>query len=114
MVRRLAPTLRAPAAAVAAVVAVLTVVGRDVTGFFVGGVFGAMAGILLAPKSGDELRRGFAEGGEKLRETTSHTVSELRGSSDDAREAYDRAREALSEAVEGLKEATKVMTGRKR
>jgi gas vesicle protein len=75
---------------------------------------GSMAAILLAPRPGRELRRGFAEGGEKLRETTTRTVSELKGSSHDAREAFERAREALTEAVEGLKEATRAMTGKRR
>lgn len=79
-------------------------------GFFVGAAMGSMAALLLAPRSGRELRRGFTEGGEKLRETTTRTVSELKGSSHDAREAFERAREALAAAVDGLREATKVFT----
>lgn len=81
-------------------------------GFFVGAALGSMATLLLTPRSGPELRRGFTEGRDKLRETTSRTVSELKGSSHDAREAFERAREALVEAVEGLKEATRTLTGR--
>ena len=81
-------------------------------GFFIGAAMGSMAAILLASRSGAELRRGFTEGREKLRETASHTVSELRGSGEDAREAFERAREALAEAVEGLKQATKAITGK--
>lgn len=80
-------------------------------GFFIGAAMGSMAAILLAPKSGPELRRGFTEGGERLRETTARTASELRASREDAREAFERARDALTEAVEGLKEATKAITG---
>lgn len=80
-------------------------------GFFVGAAIGSMAALLLAPRSGPELRRGFSEGGEKLRETTTRTVSELKGSGRDTREAFERAREALIEAAEGLKEATKAITG---
>lgn len=85
--------------------------GDFVAGFFVGAALGSMAALLLAPRSGGELRRGLTEGGEKLRATTNRTVSELKGSGQDAREAYERAREALTEAVEGLKEATKAVTG---
>ena len=79
-------------------------------GFFVGAAMGSMAALLLAPKSGPELRRGLTAGGEKLRDTTSRTVSELRGSSHDAREAFERAREALVDAAEGLKQATRAIT----
>lgn len=87
--------------------------GNFVTGFFVGAALGSLAAILLAPTSGRELRRGFTEGGEKIRETTSHTVAELKASTRDAREAFDRAREALTEAAESLKQATRTMTGKK-
>ena len=86
--------------------------GNFVTGFFIGAAIASMAAVLLAPRSGRELRRDIAEGGEKPSETTSHTVAELKASTRDTRESFGRAREALAGAAEGLREATRTMAGK--
>jgi gas vesicle protein len=77
-----------------------------VVGFFLGGTLGAMAALLVAPKSGAELRGEFAEGGKKIRETTVKAAAELKSSKQDAREAFERAREALLEAAKEIKETS--------
>jgi len=77
-----------------------------VVGFFLGGTLGAMAAILMAPKSGAELRGELTESGRKIRESTAKAATELRGSKQDAREAFERAREALLEAAREIKETS--------
>lgn len=78
-----------------------------VVGFFLGGTVGAMAALLLAPQSGAELRSEFVEGGRKIRKTTTRTAEELKGSGQDAREAFERAREALIEAAREIRETSR-------
>jgi gas vesicle protein len=80
-------------------------------GFFMGAAMGAMAALLLAPKSGRELReslidegtklRGRAsEEGRKLRERAEEKVAEVRGRGE---EAYARGREGLAETAGAAK-----------
>jgi gas vesicle protein len=65
-----------------------------------------MGALLLAPKSGAELRGEFVESGRKIRETTTRTAGELKGSGQEAREAFERAREALLQAAREIKETS--------
>lgn len=74
-------------------------------GLLMGALLGAMGALLLAPKSGAELRSGLDEGRRKLRETKDKTVSELRESRREVHDAYDKARGALIEAAEEVKQA---------
>lgn len=76
-------------------------------GLLLGAVVGAMGALLLAPKSGVELRLGLSESRRKLRETKDRTLSELRESGVELYEAYDKALGALYDAVEDVKEAAR-------
>lgn len=78
-----------------------------VAGFFFGSVLGAAVALLVAPKSGVQLRQDFAEEGKKLRETTSSNVSELR---EKGQELYGKARETIVETAEGVKKAAHTIT----
>ena len=52
--------------------------GHFLKGILVGSFLGAAAGILLAPKSGKELRLGIKEKADKAREETKRTYSDTR------------------------------------
>ena len=63
-------------------------------GLFIGGLFGALAGILFAPKSGKELRSDLKEKGSKTFEDVSRICSD---SSTKAKAILDDARSRLGE-----------------
>jgi gas vesicle protein len=71
-------------------------------GFFVGAALGAMAALLLTPKTGKEMRETLAEESKKLKSRTEGAVSDIRTRGE---EAYDKAREAVSEGTERAREA---------
>lgn len=84
-------------------------------GFFVGAAMGVMGALLLAPKSGRELREELADEGRKLRdravdesrrvrERTEEVASEIRHRGE---AAYQKGREGLSETKESAKKAAK-------
>ncbi len=87
-------------------------------GFFVGAALGAMAALLLTPKTGQEMRDTLSEESKKLRERTEGAVSELRGHGGEAyekargvvAETTERAREAISETTEGVKKAARAIS----
>jgi gas vesicle protein len=66
-------------------------------GFLVGATLGAIAGLLLAPKSGKELRESLVEEGKKLRERAV----------DEGRRFVEQAEvpEAVRKAAKSVKEA---------
>lgn len=76
-------------------------------GLLLGAVVGAMGALLLAPKSGAELRYGLSESRRRLRETKDRTLAELRESGLEVYDAYDKALGALYDAVEDVKEAAR-------
>lgn len=78
-----------------------------VAGFFAGAAFGAVAALLLTPKTGKEMRETLVEEGKRLKERTEGTLSELREKEE---EVYEKAREALSETAEGVKKAARPIT----
>lgn len=71
-------------------------------GLFVGGVVGAVVGLLLAPQSGEETRAQIAERGIELRSTFEKKAGELQ---EKVPEYLDDQRRRLAEAVEKGKEA---------
>lgn len=76
-------------------------------GFLLGATLGAMGALLLAPSSGAQLRSGLDEGRRRLSETGTRTVTELRESRLELRDAYERAHAALSDAARDLKAAVR-------
>lgn len=73
-------------------------------GLLCGAAFGAMLGLMLAPKSGSELRRTIYDSTEDLRKKASHasqvvneTVAKGREAVERGRRAYDDVRKAATE-----------------
>src|SRR5437667_387143 len=89
-------------------------VGTAVTFLLIGLGAGALAGLLLAPKTGKQLRRDLKRGYEDARETLDDWTEEAKGRVKDAK---DRVREvaergadmadSLRESVEPLRRAIK-------
>jgi gas vesicle protein len=73
-------------------------------GFLIGSALGAMAALLLTPKTGKEFRDTIATESKKLKEKTEGAVAELREKGGDA---YEKARGAISETTEGVKKAAR-------
>ncbi len=84
-------------------------------GFFVGAAMGVMGALLLAPKSGRELREELADEGRKLRERaadegrrvrerTEEVAGELR---ERGEAAYEKGREGVVETTETARKAAK-------
>ena len=78
-----------------------------VAGFFVGAAFGAVAALLLTPKTGKEMREKLAEEGERLKERTEDTISEVR---EKGEEVYDHARLGRTDTGEGVEKAERTIT----
>jgi gas vesicle protein len=84
-------------------------------GFFVGAAIGVMGALLLAPKSGKEMRESLAEGGRKLRDKAmdegrrfAERSEEVLGSARDRGEAaYQKTREGIHETTETAKKAAR-------
>lgn len=73
-------------------------------GFFVGAALGAMGALLLAPKSGRELRETLADESKKLRGRAEGAFSDMR---ERGSEVFEKTREGLSETAETAKKAAK-------
>jgi gas vesicle protein len=78
-----------------------------VAGFFVGAAFGAVAALLLTPKTGKEMRETVAEEGKKLKERTEGTISEIR---EKGAEVYRKAREAPAGTAERVEKAARTIS----
>jgi len=84
-------------------------------GFFVGAAMGVMGALLLAPKSGRELRETLADEGRKLRDRASEESRRVRERSEEligeVRErggaAYQKTREGINETSETAKKAAR-------
>ena len=70
------------------------------SGLFLGATLGAVTALLLAPKSGRELRSDLQLGGERLRERASIKANDLVGRGE---AVLGRARDAARDAAEGVK-----------
>ena len=72
-------------------------VGTAVTFLLIGLGAGALAGLLLAPKAGKQLRRDLKRGYEDAKETLDDWTEEAKGR---VREAKDRVRDVADRGVE--------------
>jgi gas vesicle protein len=68
------------------------------TPFLVGGIVGAGIALLLAPKSGKELRKDIKDVALKTREKVTATIEE-------GKNLYDESRIAVKEAIDAGKQA---------
>ena len=66
--------------------------------FLVGGVVGAVIGLLLAPKSGKEMRKDIKDFASQSKETLSTTF-------DKSKAMYEESKDAVIGAIEAGKEA---------
>lgn len=73
-------------------------------GFFVGAALGAMGALLLAPKSGRELRESLADESKRLRDRAEGALSDVR---ERGGEVYQKTRDGLAETAETAKKAAK-------
>jgi gas vesicle protein len=72
-------------------------IGTAITFFLIGLGAGALAGLLLAPKTGKQLRRDIKRGYEDALDTVEEWADEAK---DHVREAGERVRNAASRGVE--------------
>ena len=70
------------------------------TGFLVGGAIGALAGILLAPKSGEETRAQIAETAKEMTRRADETVKELQSKADDVVSEMQKKGDELKEKLQ--------------
>lgn len=56
--------------------------GKFLAGFIVGGALGAIAGVLLAPQSGDETREMLNDASKDVVKKTDKTVKEIQDKAD--------------------------------
>jgi len=89
---------------------------RFLKGFLIGGFFGALAGILFAPKSGKELRSELKRKGEKTLDDTKHLYSEARDKAkaileDGQHRALELKKEVNRHLAEARLKAKEVLSG---
>jgi gas vesicle protein len=77
--------------------------------FLLGGIVGAGLALLLAPKTGRDMRRQIRELAEETRERASDYVGQTRGkvtsSMEKGKEFYEEQKSAIKSAIEAGKEA---------
>ncbi len=82
---------------------------KFLAGFIVGGAIGAIAGVLLAPKSGEETRAMLADGAKEAMKRADETVKEIQSKADDVvsdmQKKGDEIKEKLQNLINQQKEA---------
>ena len=82
---------------------------KFLAGFIVGGAIGAIAGVLLAPKSGEETRAMIADGAKEAMKRADETVKQIQSKADDVvsdmQKKGDEIREKLQKKKKKKKEA---------
>ena len=84
-------------------------------GFFVGAAMGVMGALLLAPKSGRDLREGLVDEGRKLRDRAADEGRRVRERSEEVADdllqrgeaAYQKGREGIAETTDTARKAAK-------
>ena len=77
-------------------------VSRFVAGFVVGGAIGAIAGILLAPKSGAETRKILADTAQDMVKRADETAKQIQVKADDAVSDLQKKGEEIIDRIQGL------------
>ena len=75
---------------------------KFLAGFIVGGAIGAIAGILLAPKSGEETREMIAESAKSAVNKANETVQEIQNKADDVVADMQRKGDEIREKLQKL------------
>lgn len=77
-------------------------VSRFLAGFVVGGAIGAVAGILLAPKSGEETRKLLSESAQDIVKRADETAKQIQSKADDAVSDLQKKGEEIKEKLQDL------------
>ena len=77
-------------------------VTRFLAGFIVGGAIGAITGILLAPKSGEETREILGENAKIAYKKAQDTVKEIQDKADDAVEEMHKKGEEIIGKIQDM------------
>lgn len=84
-------------------------VSRFLAGFIVGGAIGAVAGILLAPRSGEETRKMLKDTADDMARRADETAKQIKVKADDAvsdlQKKGDEIKEKLQDLIAKQKEA---------
>ena len=75
---------------------------KFLVGFLVGGAIGAVAGILLAPKSGEETRQLIADTTKDVMRRADETVKEIQSKADDVVSDMQRKGDELRDKLQNL------------
>ena len=77
-------------------------VTKFLAGFMVGGAIGAIAGILLAPKSGEETRALIADTTKDVTRRANETVKEIQSKADDVVSEMQKKGDELKEKLQNV------------
>ncbi len=77
-------------------------VSRFLAGFVVGGAIGAIAGILLAPKSGEETRKLLADTAQEMAERADKTAKQIKVKADDAVSEIQKKGDEIKDKLQDL------------
>ena len=77
-------------------------VSRFLAGFVVGGAIGAVAGILLAPKSGEETRKLLSDSAQDIARRADKTAKQIQSKADDAVSDLQKKGEEIKEKLQDL------------
>ncbi len=75
---------------------------RFLAGFIVGGAIGAIAGILLAPKSGEETRQILADTAQDMAKRADETAKQIQVKADDVVSDLQKRGEEIKEKLQDL------------
>jgi gas vesicle protein len=79
--------------------------GDFVSGLIVGGLLGAVIGILYAPKSGKETREDIARKADEILAKAKEKVEEVEGLAERGKESFQDGKTRLKKAIEAGVEA---------
>ena len=75
---------------------------KFLAGFIVGGAIGAIAGILLAPKSGEETRQMLADTTKDVLRRADETVKEIQSKADDVVSDMQKKGDEIRDKLQNL------------
>lgn len=76
--------------------------GKFIAGFVIGGVVGTIAGILLAPRSGEETREIIKDSSQKAYDKAACTVKEIQEKAETISNDMVKKGEELIEKIQGM------------
>lgn len=80
----------------------MSTTSKFLCGFLIGGAVGAIAGILLAPKSGEETRQMLKEGAADALKKADETVKEIQAKADDVVSDLQKKGDEIKEKLQNL------------